>query len=138
MNKIGYAQVREKQINIVLALLKAQLLACFIVVILSLLYVSTGFAGSVLLGAIASVIPNLYFAYYSFRPSRQSKASARINILANICLGECIKFVLVICLLVISFRLANEFAWLQAQGILIGFGVTYLSIVFVPVLLNKK
>lgn len=133
MNKIGYALVRDKQVKTVLALIKAQLVTAVLVIIGCYWYSGFNLALSSGLGSVASVLPNLCFAYYSLR--RQG-ASAKGSILANFFIGEFMKFALVICLLVTGYKMASSIGWLNPLGILIGFGVTYLSVLLVPLLVK--
>lgn len=133
MNKIGYEQVYIKQKKIIKALIKVQAAMLGILTGWGLLFSDSGMTLSLLIGGSASLFPNMVFAYYSFK---RTGASARKNILAGMYLGECLKFILVMCLLVIAYRMSAEIFWLNPKGILSGFGLTYLTVILLPLLIK--
>lgn len=92
-------------------------------------------ACSLLMGSLCSVIPSVYFAYrtllYKFKVEGNPK-----KFLANLLYAEIVKFLLIGCMLIASFGFAKKLDLLSVTGVLIGFIITYLSVLFAP-LMNR-
>lgn len=126
---IGYAYHQKKYSKLIKASIKLQIASALLISVVLLISSGAYMAYSAIVGAASAIVPNLCFAYFSFRHTGANKAK---KILHSIYFAETLKFILVICLLVISNRYASVTGVLSNLGILIGFGTTFFSLIFLP------
>lgn len=129
VRKTGYAYYQEKQQSLVKTIIKLQCLV--LLLLLTTVALVTSFNSSmvlsVLIGGLCAIVPNLYFAYFSFRYIGAKNARKVLN---SIYFAEMLKFVLVVCLLSISYSIP----WLRPQGVLLGFLVLFSSMFILPLI----
>lgn len=129
--KTGYAYYYDKQKALVKHLVKLQFIVLLITTFAGLILgCSLQKMGSVIIGALCAIIPNIYYAYYSFRYIGAINARKILN---SIYFAETLKFTLVFCLLSISYSIT----YIDQLGVLIGFIVMFISILFLP-FINAK
>ncbi|MBP9722347.1 MAG: ATP synthase subunit I [Gammaproteobacteria bacterium] len=130
---IGCAYYYDKQKKLIKSSIKFQ----FFVLLLLTIVISIFSGGnlyklhnlnklkSVIVGAFCAIIPNVYFAYCSFRFTGSRNARKVLN---GIYFAEAIKFILVFCLLIIAYSIPG----MDKIGVLIGFVAVFISMIFFP------
>jgi ATP synthase protein I len=132
--KTGYAYYHQKQKTLIYKSIKLQVIAILLITVIMAWLSGLNIIYSVIVGGLCALIPNIYFAYYSFFHKYNNQYGAREarKILNKMYVAEAIKFILIFCLLTISY--SSE--WFKPQGILIGFIFVYINMIFLP-LINK-
>ncbi len=125
--KTGYAYYQEKQRLLVKTVVKLQCIALVLLVVITALMTSLEWSDvcSVTIGSLCAIIPNLYYAYFSFRYIGAKNARKVLN---SIYFAEMLKFVLVVCMLCISYSIPG----LNPLGILFGFVVLFSCMFVLP------
>ncbi len=135
MVKVGYARVIEKRTKLLKTLVNTQFCFMIIIVVFGYLIFNIFIAGSLLVGSLCSVIPSVFFSYrallYKFKVEGNSK-----KFLVNILYAEVIKFILISCMLIVSYKFTESLVWLSEIGILVGFILTYMSGLFAPLIVK--
>ena len=125
LRRTGYAYHRAKQKELIKASIRLQI-AVLTVLLIIVKTANLQDVLSVFIGGACALIPNIYYALYSFRYIGANQARKVLN---SIYLAEAIKFILIICLLSISFSIKS----LIPSGILLGFIVVFGSLIILPV-----